>query len=58
MKTITITVSDNEKKIIEAYAADHGLSVSDILKNAFFDMVNTESDIKAIIEHSMDEVKD
>ena len=44
---LTITETDGEKKALQDYANTHGISMADALKNAFFDMLEDQYDIKA-----------
>ncbi|TLG77337.1 type II toxin-antitoxin system RelB family antitoxin [Culicoidibacter larvae] len=48
MAHLSLRVSEQEKKFISEYAKMHGLDMSEVLKEAFFEKVEDELDLKAI----------
>ena len=50
MCTYSLRMTDGEKKALQDYANTHGISMADALKNAFFDMLEDQYDIKAADE--------
>ena len=50
MCTYSLRLTDNEKKLLQDYAATHGISMADALKNAFFDMLEDQYDIRCADE--------
>ena len=50
MCTYSLRMTDSEKKALQDYANTHGISMADALKNAFFDMLEDQYDIKAADE--------
>ena len=50
MCTYSLRMTDSEKKALQDYAKTHGISMADALKNAFFDMLEDQYDIKAADE--------
>ena len=50
MGVYSMRLTDSEKKVLEDYAKTHGISMADALKNAFFDMLEDQYDIKAADE--------
>jgi uncharacterized protein (DUF1778 family) len=51
MATLSLRVSDDEKVLIENYATMQGVTLSDVLKRAFFEKLEDEIDLQAIREH-------
>ena len=47
MCVYSIRLTDNEKIALEAYSKANGITMSEALKGAFFDMLEDEYDIKA-----------
>ncbi|MDD4592475.1 MAG: DUF6290 family protein [Parabacteroides sp.] len=50
MAHISLRVTDIEKKIMENYADFHGITLSDAIKNIFFQKLEEEYDLKTITE--------
>lgn len=50
MGTYSLRMTDGEKKALQDYANTQGISMADALKNAFFDMLEDQYDIKAADE--------
>ena len=69
MPHVTMRVTDEEKNWMEGYAKVMGVNLSDAIKNAFFEKLEDDYDLKIIKEHqerkakglvkyySLDEVK-
>lgn len=51
MPHITMRVTEREKKWIDSYAKLSGANLSDIIKNAFFEKLENEYDIKIAKEY-------
>lgn len=47
MPVYSIRLTESEKSTLEAYSKANGISMSEALKGAFFDMLEDEYDIKA-----------
>ena len=45
MATMTIRLPDEEKNLIKAYAAIHGVSVADVLRRAALERIEDEFDL-------------
>lgn len=66
MAHVSLRVTDQEKSWMESYAKLHGVKLSEAIKEAFFEKLEDEFDLKVIAEweanpdkttHSHDEVK-
>ena len=51
MPHVSLRVTEDEKSLMESYSKLHGISVSDAIKEAFFEKLEDEYDLKAIREH-------
>lgn len=51
MSHISLRVTEEEKNLIESYAKLQAKSVSEVLKNAFFERLEDEFDLAAIREY-------
>ena len=51
MPNINIAVTEEEKNLMENYAKVRGVSLSDVLKDAFFDKAEDEYDLKIVQEY-------
>jgi predicted DNA-binding protein len=51
MPHISLRVTEEEKGWIEGYAKLQGASVSDAIKEAFFEKLEDEYDLKVALEH-------
>ena len=51
MPHVTMSVTDEEKNWMENYAKVMGVSLSDAIKNAFFEKLEDEYDLKIVKEH-------
>ncbi|MCL2674036.1 MAG: DUF6290 family protein [Defluviitaleaceae bacterium] len=51
MPHVSLRVTDEEKKMMDAYAKVHSINLSDAIKEAFFQMLEYEYDLKLIEEH-------
>ena len=54
MPHISLRVSENEKAWMENYAHLHSVSLSDVIKAAFFEKLEDEYDIKTIRAYEAD----
>lgn len=54
MAHVSLRVSEDEKKWMESYANFHGISLSEALKNIFFERLEDEYDLKMIEEYEKD----
>lgn len=50
MAHISLRVTDKEKETMENYANFYGVTLSDAIKNAFFEKLEDEYDLKIIAE--------
>ena len=50
MAHISLRVTDKEKKTMENYADFHGVTLSDAIKDVFFQKLEDEYDLKTIAE--------
>ena len=53
MAHVSLRVSDQEKAIMENYAQLHGISLSDVLRDVFFEKLENEYDLKSIAEYEV-----
>ena len=51
MPHVSLRVSESEKNWMESYAKLHGLNLSDAIKEAFFEKLDDEYDLKTIREY-------
>lgn len=58
MPFCSIRVTDEEKKVIEQYAAFNNITISEAMKAAFFDRLEDEYDIKCADEAYRQFLKD
>ena len=54
MSHVSLRVSEQEKNWMESYAKAHGTSLSDAIKNVFFEKLEDEYDLKIIEEYEND----
>jgi len=57
MPHISLRVTKNEKKIMEKYSKLHDVNLSDAIKEAFFEKLEDEYDLKVIREHEAEKAK-
>ena len=57
MPHVSLRVTEQEKIWMESYAKLHGLSLSEAIKEAFFEKLEDEYDVKAIKEYEEEKVK-
>jgi len=57
MPHISLRVTDEEKNWMESYAKVLGVNLSDAIKNAFFEKLEDEYDLKIIREHEEKKAK-
>ena len=55
MAHISLRVTDKEKKTMENYANFHGITLSDAIKDVFFQKLEDEYDLKTIAEFEIAE---
>ena len=51
MPHVSLRVTEHEKNWMESYAKVQGINLSDAIKEAFFEKLEDEYDLKAIREH-------
>jgi hypothetical protein len=51
MAHVSLRVTDQEKSWMKSYAKLHGLHLSEAIKEAFFEKLETEFDLKVIDEY-------
>lgn len=51
MPHVSLRVSEQEKALMEGYAKLHGVKLSDALKEAFFEKLEDEYDLKMLAEY-------
>jgi len=51
MPHVSLRVSEHEKNWMESYAKMQGINLSDAIKEAFFEKLENEYDLKTIREH-------
>ena len=54
MAHVSLRVSDQEKTWMESYAKLHGVSLSDAIKQAFFEKLEDDYDLNAIREYELE----
>ncbi len=57
MAHVSLRVTDEEKAWMESYAKVHGVNLSEAIKEAFFDKLEDEYDIKRIREYEAEKAK-
>jgi len=57
MPHVSLRVTEEEKNWMEGYAKVKGISLSEALKEAFFDKLDDEYDLKAIREYEEEKSK-
>jgi len=57
MPHVSLHVTEDEKNIMENYSKLHGANLSDIIKEAFFEKLEDEYDLKDIREHEAEKAK-
>jgi hypothetical protein len=57
MPHVSLRVSAEEKTWMESYAKVQGVSLSDAIKSAFFEMLEDEYDLKIIREYEAEKEK-
>jgi len=57
MPHVSLRVSENEKSLMESYSRLHRINLSDAIKEAFFEKLEDEYDLKAISEHEAEKAK-
>ena len=57
MPHVSLRVSELEKSLMESYSRLHGINLSDAIKEAFFEKLEDEYDLKAVREHEEDKAK-
>lgn len=51
MPHVSLRVTEEERTTMESYAKVHGVSLSEAVKEAFFEMLEEEYDLQRIREH-------
>ncbi len=51
MAHVSLRVTDQEKNLMESYAKLHGINISDAVKEAFFEKLEDEYDLKTAEEY-------
>ena len=51
MPHVSLRVTEEEKNLMDSYSKLHGIYLSDAIKEAFFEKLEDEYDLKAIREH-------
>lgn len=54
MAHVSLSVTDQEKAWMESYAKLHGINLSEAIKEAFFEKLDDEYDLKVIAEYEAD----
>ncbi|MCL1849274.1 MAG: DUF6290 family protein, partial [Clostridiales bacterium] len=57
MPHVSLRVTEQEKNWMESYAKVQGVKLSDAIKDAFFDKLENEYDLKAIREYEEEKAK-
>ena len=57
MPHVSLRVTEQEKAWMESYANVQGLNLSDAIKEAFFEKLEDEYDLKTIREHEAEKAK-
>ena len=50
MTTMTIRISENDKRLIKSYAALHGISAADVLRRSALERIEDEFDLRELQE--------
>ncbi|MCL2140151.1 MAG: DUF6290 family protein [Dehalococcoidia bacterium] len=57
MPHVSLRVSEEEKRWMEGYAKVQGVNLSDAVKDAFFEKLEDEYDLRMIREHEAEKAK-
>jgi len=57
MPHVSLRVTEEEKRTMDAYANVHGIAISEAVKEAFFRMLEDEYDLRVIQEHEAEKAK-
>ena len=57
MPHISLRVTEEEKNMMDGYAKVHNISLSEAIKEAFFQMLEDEYDLRTIREHEVEKAK-
>ena len=57
MPHISLRVTEEEKNMMDGYAKVHNFSLSEAIKEAFFQMLEDEYDLRTIREHEVEKAK-
>ena len=57
MPHVSLRVTDQEKSWMESYAKVHGINLSDAIKEAFFEKLENEYDLKIIKDYEEEKAK-
>jgi len=57
MPHISLRVTEEEKNMMDGYAKVHSVSLSEAIKEAFFQMLEDEYDLRTIREHEKEKAK-
>jgi len=57
MPHVSLRVTEQEKNWMESYAKLQGVNLSEAIKEAFFEKLEEEYDLKAIREHEAEKAK-
>ena len=57
MPHVSLRVSEQEKNWMESYAKVQGVNLSDAIKEAFFEKLEDEYDLKSIREYEIEKAK-
>ena len=57
MSQVSLRVTNSEKAIMESYAKVQGVSLSDAIKNVFFQQLEDEFDLQTIREYNEKKAK-
>ena len=58
MPHVSLRVTEEEKRTMDAYAKVHGVAISEAVKEAFFRMLEDEYDLRTIQEYEAEKAKD
>ena len=57
MPHISLHITEDEKNLMENYSKLHGINLSDAIKEAFFEKLEDEYDLKVIKEYEAEKAK-
>ncbi|MCL2500885.1 MAG: DUF6290 family protein [Defluviitaleaceae bacterium] len=57
MPHVSLRVTEEEKDIMESYAAVHKINITDAIKKTFFQMIEDEYDLQAIKKYRIEKAK-